>query len=276
MWHTDPARVAHYRVAMAPLTRGPLPARVYWRRRVAVLGTAFMLLFGTVRLATGGAGEPTGEGTVVAVQSAGSPTRGAVAPAAEPRQQGAEKRRKDERKDKQKDKQDEPKEPVLAEPEGDCVDTDVAVTPAVEQATAGRPVMIVLELRTALSPACTWRVSPDTLTVKVTSGEDDIWFSRQCPRAVPTRDVVVRKEVSTTVGIRWSGRRSDRDCTRYTDWAMPGWYHVTAAAFAGEPSDVQFQLQKPEPEVVVAEPEKDRKKDRTKPRDKHVPGPGQR
>lgn len=250
---------------MAPLTRGPLPARVYWRRRAAVLGTALLLVLGVVRLV--GGGEPSGEGTVVAVQSAGEPSA-----AAAPRTTGTTEQRPEKRR-----KKDKPEKPAPAQPDGECVDSDIAVTPAIEEATAGRRVEILLELRTALSPACTWRVSPETLTVKITSGDDDVWFSRQCPRAIPSRDVVVRKAESTTVAVRWSGRRSDRDCTRYTDWAMPGWYHVTAAALAGEPSDVQFQLTRPDPEVVVVAPGKDRRgKDRTKPRDKHVTGPGQR
>ena len=29
-------------------------------------------------------------------------------------------------------------------------------------------------------------------------------------------------------------------------WALPGWYHVAAAALAGEPSDLQFELDAPE------------------------------
>ena len=36
-----------------------------------------------------------------------------------------------------------------------------------------------------------------------------------------------------------------------TTWALPGWYHVAVAALAGEPSDVQFELEKPEPKVVT-------------------------
>ena len=49
-----------------------------------------------------------------------------------------------------------------------------------------------------------------------------------------------------------------------TDWAMPGWYHVEAAALGGEPSDVQFQLTAPEREVVTktipVKPKRDGKK----------------
>jgi len=98
-----------------------------------------------------------------------------------------------------------------------------------------------------VSEACTWRVSPDALTVAITSGKDAIWNTRECPRAIPRQDVVVRKAVTTNVGVVWKeAKRSDEGCaTRTTTWALPGWYHVTAAALGGEPSDLQFELTAP-------------------------------
>ena len=108
-----------------------------------------------------------------------------------------------------------------------------------------------LELRTITTPACTWQVSPSTLTMKITSGDDDIWTSQDCPRAIPSEDVVVRNNVGTEVEVTWSGRRSDDDCSRLTEWALPGWYYVDGAALAGEPSDLHFELEAPEPEVVT-------------------------
>jgi hypothetical protein len=112
----------------------------------------------------------------------------------------------------------------------------------------------VLELRTIEAEACTWEVSPGTLTLKITSGKDDIWASRHCPRAVPTRDVVVRSAVSTSIAVTWNARRSDEECSQLTHWALPGFYHVTAAALAGEPADVQFELEAPTPAVITRSP----------------------
>jgi hypothetical protein len=87
--------------------------------------------------------------------------------------------------------------------------------------------------------------------MKITSGDDDIWTSQDCPRAVPSEDVVVRNNVGTEIDVTWSGRRSDDDCSRLTEWALPGWYYVDAAALAGEPSDLHFELETPEPGVVI-------------------------
>lgn len=228
---------------MTVLTRGPLPARVYWTRRLMVLGTAALLVFGLARILPGGDGSRAPE---QAVQVAATPSASGrslpVVRETRPPERGPRAAGKGKKVES---------EPVLVEPEGVCAAEDIAVAPRTERAVAGRPVLLVLELRTVTSAACTWQVSPETLTVKVTSGKDDIWSSRDCPRAVPTRSVVVRQAASTKVGVRWSGRRSDDECSRFTEWALPGWYHVAAAALAGEPSDLQFELERPRREVVT-------------------------
>ncbi len=135
---------------------------------------------------------------------------------------------------------------------GLCAGSDVAVTPKVEKGIAGRDVAVVLQLRTVTAAACTWRVSPSALAVSITSGKDAIWTSRQCPGAIPRGDVVVRKAVTTEVTVVWKqAKRSDADCSSRTDWAYPGWYHVTAAALGGEPSDLQFKLATPTAATVT-------------------------
>lgn len=219
-----------------------------------VLATAVLLVLGLARLLTGGDGSSAPE-RAVRVAATPSPSTTSLPVAREPRASEpgpvpAEKEKKAE------------PEPVLVAPDGVCAAEDIAVTPVIDRAVAGRNVLLVLELRTVASAACTWQVSPENLTVKITSGEDDIWSSGDCPRAVPTRNVVVRQAVGTRVGVRWSGRRSDDECSRFTEWALPGWYHVAAAALAGEPSDLQFELERPRRPVVTqtvpAKPDKQR------------------
>lgn len=233
---------------MTAMTRGPLPARVYWTRRILVLAVALGLVAATVQLVSmavgGSSGEPDRAAQVAAESSESEvPDSDATEPADEPSGEGKQ-RDKDRKRDRDRG-------PVLAEPEGECVDRDIAVTPTAKKTVAGSPITFVLELRTILTAACTWEVSPESLTVKITSGDDDIWFSTQCRRAIPREDVVIRNNVSTEVKVTWSAKRSDEDCSRLTDWAMPGWYFIEAAALAGEPSDLQFQLTAPEPEVVT-------------------------
>lgn len=234
---------------MTAMTRGPLSARVYWTRRILVLAVALGLVAAAVQLVSmavgGSSGDPDRAAQVVAEPNESvTPDPDATEPAAEPKGDGKPKQDK-------KRKRDRDRGPVLAEPEGTCTDRDIAVTPTAKKTVAGSPVTFVLELRTILTPACTWEVSPQSLTVKITSGKDNIWFSNQCRRAIPRQDVVIRNNVSTEVEVTWSARRSDQDCSRLTEWALPGWYFIEAAALAGEPSDLQFQLTVPKPEVVI-------------------------
>ena len=232
---------------MTAMTRGPLPARVYWRRRLLVLLLAAGLVVGTARLlslGSDGSSEPDAKGAQVAAEATASQSTGAATERARPQEREGSRPGRD-RQPRGRDRR-----PVLAEPEGICADRDVAATPSVRTPVAGSPVTFTVELRTIASPACTWRVSPATLTMKLTSGSDEIWTSRECPRAIPRRDVVVRNNVGTEVEVTWSGRRSDAGCSALTEWALPGWYYVDVAALAGEPSDLHFELVAPEPGVV--------------------------
>ena len=229
------------------MTRGPLPARVYWMRRIFVLGTALLLVFGIARLLGNGSDAADGDAAQLSADTTTASTDAAtpsVDSSSTPT--GTAKPGKKSKRTKTPDPT-----PTLAAPTGTCSGADVAVTPQVKSAVGGRPVLIVLQLRTMVSEACTWRVAPDSLAVSITSGADDIWSSRECRKAIPVREVVVRKAVTTNVGVTWSARRSDETCSRFTDYAMPGWYHVTAAALGGEPSDLQFELVKPTPATIT-------------------------
>jgi len=223
-----------------------------------VLGTALLLVFALGRILIGGSDGSSESGGALTPAAGDASSTLPVVPSAGP------ERTRDEKPTKKQKKA----EPVLAEPSGPCLDEDIAVTPTVKKAVAGRDVFLVLSLRTIEAEACTWQVSRESLTLKITSGDDDIWSTVDCPRAIRTQDVVVRRAVSTKVGLTWPGKRSGEECTRGEQWAMPGWYHVNAAALSGEPSDLQFELTRPQPEQVTetVEPKPDggKKKDEPK------------
>ncbi|HEU5456668.1 MAG TPA: hypothetical protein VFU85_13395, partial [Nocardioides sp.] len=227
---------------MSGLTRGPLPARTYWTRRAMVLGTAVLLVFGIARaLGAGTDASSQPEAQQQARQVAAAPSTTLALPGESPTATESARGRSERKK----------QVVPLAVPDGPCEDEDVAVTPTVDHPVAGRDVRIDLELRTIESEACTWEVSPEALTLKVTSGDDEIWTSRHCPRAVPREQVTLRRDHTTRVEVTWDARRSDEECSKLTKWALPGWYHVAAAALAGEPSDLQFELERPEGEHVT-------------------------
>lgn len=238
---------------MSSLTRGPLSAGVYWRRRLAVLGVAVLLVVGIARLLGGGSDASSGDdGTARladAPPSSGSPHAETGSPSATTT--------KKPRKDPKPTAPATTSAPPLAVPDGPCVDRDIAVTPDVTRAVAGPTggVVIELQVRTITDEACTWKVSPSSLTMKITSGSDDIWSSRECARVLPKQTVTVRKAATTTLTVEWNARRSDEECSRQTDWALPGGYHVSVAALAGEPADAYFDLVRPDPIYVTETPD---------------------
>jgi hypothetical protein len=221
--------------------RGRLPARVYWFRRSLVLLTAFALVFAIGRMLGGSGGPaPVERATVTATTPSATPTRGIAGPVPlQPATTG----------------QPAPRQPsatpvVLAAPTGPCALDEITVTPTVPTATALSRVDLVLEL-TGVKPACTFSVSHRTVVAKVTSGKDRIWSSQDCPRSIKPASVVVRSGEPAKVVVTWNGRRSDESCSRSTAWALPGYYHVTAAVIGSEPTDSQFRLSAPPRPVIT-------------------------
>lgn len=227
--------------------RGPLPARTYWRRRLVVVTVPLLLVVVLARV-LGGSSDAKDEATGTATQTGAkvqqdAPVAGptAVAPA------GKGKKGK-----KGKNAETTPPAPVLAEPSGPCDDSDIVATPALTTVVGGADVPITINLRTVTTEACTWQASPQTLTVTITSGDDFIWSTRQCPAAVAPQDVVVRQAVDTPVVVTWKGaKRSDDTCSGRAGWALPGFYHAEAAALGGDGTDVQFELVAKQPDVVT-------------------------
>lgn len=230
--------------------RGPLPARVYWTRRTIVLLVPLLLVVGLARVLGGGSDASGGSvGSEATASQAGATTTESESETAESESTASEPVRN--RKKKRRTGPTAPPTPELAEPTGPCTPSDITVTPVVATATAGVDVQITLNLRTVTSPACTWQVSPETLTLKITSGADRIWTSQECPGAIAGQDVVVRQAVDTPVVVTWDARRSDEGCTNAREWVDRGYYHVLAAALGGQPVDVQFELVRPTSAVIT-------------------------
>jgi hypothetical protein len=225
--------------------RGPLPARVYWTRRIVVLAVPVLLVVVLARV-LGGSADGKDQSTARATQ-AGATTPATAAPTAGPTAPVAP----GGKKGRNRTVETAPPEPVLAEPSGPCTESDIVATPVLTSAPGGADVPITINLRTLVTEACTWQASAETMTVTITSGSDYIWSSRECPASIPPQDVVVRQAVDTPVVVTWSAKRSDEECTRWTDWAMPGFYHVQAAALGGDATDVQFELTGGVPAVVT-------------------------
>lgn len=240
---------------MPQLTRGPLPAGVYWRRRLFVLTLAGTLVFVIASLLSGGS-DGRDDDVPVAQQAGQVQPSQTVTVSEQPRG------RKEKRQRQQLPEQGPTYDPgVLVEPEGNCDPADVKVTPEVAGGELGRPVTIGLELQTLEAEACYFRVGSDKVTVRINDGSTEVWSSRECPAAVPDESVAVRRVVATVVQMTWDARESDTDCSKRREWLRrPGDFTIAAAALGGEPSETTFELTRPAPETVTVAP--DPKQDR--------------
>ena len=258
--------------------RGPLPARVYWIRRAVVLAVPILLVVVLARVLGGSSdGKEAASGTAT---QAGAKVEASTVPTVGPTA-GEKVRTGKGKKGKKGNKgatevpvETTPPAPVLPEPTGPCADSDIVATPVITSAPGGSDIAIPINLRTTFAEACTWQASPSTMTVTITSGDDYIWSTRECPVAIPVQDIVIRQSVDATVVVTWSAKRSDETCSDRTQFALPGFYHVEAAALGGDGTDVQFELVPPQPGVITktAEPEQQGTGGKKNGESSHTPG----
>ncbi len=257
--------------------RGPLPARVYWTRRVLVLTLALALVFGLAHVlgAAGGPGEqaatvaggtaggasPSSAGSPQASPSAREKTAAEKAEARAARKARRTKRAAARDRAAEEARLEQAREAARTPPSGTCTTSDLVATPEVRgDSYAGGPVRFRITLTTLTNPACTWTASKTSLVVRVTSGSDPIWTTQECLAAIPTRNVVVRPKAGSYIEVIWRGQRSNEGCTRSAEWAEPGWYHVDSAVYGGEAADLQFELRTP-PRPTITLPARPKKSD---------------
>lgn len=235
---------------------GPLPARVYWVRRMLLLAIVLLVLLAAVRLVGGGGDPASGESTTA--DPGAEVTDGPADPETEQTPSSAVTQqvpRRSTRSDRG---------PVVRTvsqrldlPSGPCDLTLVRVTPEASQpAYAGRVVPLRLGLTTMQPTACTLAVNAERLLVAVTSADEVMWTSSECPAVVPEVDIVLRPYWTSGLDIVWSGQRSARRCASDAADAPPGAYELEVAALTGEPASVSFTLDSP-PEPPAA-PKNDR------------------
>jgi hypothetical protein len=210
--------------------RGPLPARVYWVRRLTVLGLALLLVVGIQRLLTFDGAD---EESPAAASTVGAPFElptFAMTPS-EPSEMVIKPRRK---------------KAGLPRPDGPCDPADVVVTPVIERAHVGRPTQIILEVTTEEPPACTFEVTSASVAVNVSTrsgARELLWTTQDCPAALPETTVVARQVVPGRAVTEWDGRRSDERCSDLALWVVPGDYLVEAVALGGtETGEQEFEL----------------------------------
>lgn len=112
----------------------------------------------------------------------------------------------------------------------------------VKDVRSGRPNRVHLVMTSMRATACTLAITPATLALRVTSGDDIVWSSIDCPDDVLAKEIVVRQSPATTYVFDWDGRRSVESCHSPGSAAEPGGYWVEAALIGAEAHEAFFDV----------------------------------
>src|SRR5690349_19585315 len=121
---------------MPPLTRGPLPAGIYWRRRVFVLALAATLVFVIANVLSGGS-DGKDSSAKVAEQAANESTPSQTITVSDDKGHKGKGRKGNRHLGATQGPTYDPS--VLADPDGNCEPADVRITPRIVGAVAGEP-----------------------------------------------------------------------------------------------------------------------------------------
>jgi len=185
---------------------GPLPPRVYWTRRAALLAILAVLIIAIAVSCSGGSGSghPAASTSTTTPTPSSSPTVTAAA----------------------------------------CRRDQLAVTASTDATTypAGVLPRLQLSVRNTGSLACVLTDSPRTRSWTIVSGTDQIWTTAGCPAASNAHDTTLKPGTAVRHTIVWNRHRSGKDCTLQTDPAAPGTYQLTVTVNGVTSTTAVFHL----------------------------------
>ncbi len=120
-----------------------------------------------------------------------------------------------------------PDEEALANPVGcqpDAVSLELGL--ASGEVAAGSRVDVPVTITNTGQVPCLLDVGNASLELRVTSGDDTVWTTAQCPASGDERQILLAAGAVEENTITWSGRRSAADCPSDTREARAGTYRV--------------------------------------------------
>jgi hypothetical protein len=227
---------------------GPEPAQTYWRRRLAVVGIAVLVL------AVAGALIANGTSSGSAVQGESPPPLAAPATAAStPTPSAKAKPGADPSSSTVRPAKPSRTAASTAAPSAKATPTATPTpTPTPEPVacapSALRPTLtgarrlkpkqrstFTLSLINGSGGTCTVKVNRDNFELVINSGSDRIWTTRHCATLVKPLSRTLEAEQAVEWKLAWNGLRSRDGCKSRPEIPRPGTYYATAQLAGAEP-----------------------------------------
>lgn len=221
------------------MSQRPLPAEIYWRRRLFLLAVVIAVVWGVLQLTGGDDDQPAAKPTPAATTP--SATAATAATTAPPVPEVADKGLVDV---------------VVTSGTKPCDPQKVRVTPTVRpgQLTKG-PVDIGLVVSSTERAACTLKPDDAETIAVISANGTAVWDSTVCKSSLLTAAVQISPQWATLATVQWTGRGSGSNCTSNEGWATPGRYTLQIGTLGGEPGKTTFTLdQRPAPAKTAAPP----------------------
>jgi hypothetical protein len=184
---------------------GSQPPRVYWMRRIFVLGLPLVLIVIIAVSCGGGSKSPS-------ASSGGGPSSGST---------------------------------TTSGSNGACAPGELAAalsTSATTYQVGQRPAFTATITNTSTLP-CQLTTSPSNETWKVLSGAAHWWTTAGCPKSTASSTKTLNAGASRKVSITWDGHRLEPGCTA-GEAALPGTYHLKAILDGVSAQQVTFHFTK--------------------------------
>jgi hypothetical protein len=187
----------------------PLPSRVYWRRRLVVLGIPVLLVVLAVWFVggRGAAHEPTGAAThtnaATAKATANATTKATVKATARATSTS-----------------------TVSVP--DCSSLDLDVSADAKAYDAGENPKLITTITNTGAKACLVDAGSAHTALVITSGDDEVWSSRHCAsKASASKPLLLSSGKSVSESVMWERVRSTQGCPSNPHAAKAGTYAVT-------------------------------------------------
>jgi hypothetical protein len=99
-----------------------------------------------------------------------------------------------------------------------------------------------LSLINGTGQACVAQVTRENFELKIYSGSDRIWSTRDCTTAIKPITRKLGPEQAVEWSLRWNGRRSRMGCRSQSHIPRPGTYWATAQLAGAEPVQLRMLL----------------------------------